>query len=64
MLIVVPRPGHTIDPSAVLATFEGKVAKWWLPDAVVTVPELPHTATGKIQKIALRDRFRNHYMSK
>ncbi len=63
LLLVVARPGHTIDPASVLAIFEGKIAKWWLPDAVVVVPELPHTATGKIQKLALRERWRDHYMA-
>jgi len=63
LLLVVPRPGHTIDPEAVLKIYEGKVAKWWLPDAVLVVPELPHTATGKLQKNALRDTYRDHYMA-
>ena len=62
LLIVVPRPGHQIDTSEVLHVFAGKVAKWWLPDAVLVVSELPHTATGKIQKIALRDKFRDHLL--
>ena len=39
---------------------QDKVAKWWLPDDVVFVDEIPHTATGKIQKMALRDRFRDY----
>ncbi len=64
LLLVVPRPGHTIDTESVLRIFDGKIAKWWLPDAVVVVDELPHTATGKIQKLALRDRFRDYYLAK
>ena len=63
LLLVVPRPGHTVDPAAVLTVFEGKIAKWWLPDTVLVVPDLPHTATGKILKTALRDRYRDHYLS-
>src|SRR3984885_7063278 len=51
LLLVVPRPGHTVDVASVLLGFEGKVAKWWLPDAVLVVDELPHTATGKLQKL-------------
>jgi fatty-acyl-CoA synthase len=35
----------------------GKIAKWWMPDDVQFVPEIPHTATGKIQKTALREQF-------
>jgi fatty-acyl-CoA synthase len=62
LLLVVPRPGHTIDPASVLSIFEGKVAKWWVPDAVVEVAELPHTATGKIQKLAIRERYRDYYL--
>jgi fatty-acyl-CoA synthase len=62
LLLVVPRSGHTIDPDSVLAIFEGKVAKWWLPDAVIQVNELPHTATGKLQKLTLRERYRDHYL--
>jgi acyl-CoA synthetase (AMP-forming)/AMP-acid ligase II len=61
LLLVVPRPGHTFDADSILRSFEGKVAKWWLPDAVLEVAELPHTATGKIQKLVLRERYRDHY---
>jgi 3-(methylthio)propionyl---CoA ligase len=60
LLLVVPRPGHTIDPASVLQIYEGKVAKWWLPDAVLVVAELPHTATGKLLKTALRSRYRDY----
>ncbi len=63
LLLVVARPGRTIDTESVTRIFDGKVAKWWVPDAVVVVPELPHTATGKIQKLALRERFRDHYLT-
>jgi fatty-acyl-CoA synthase len=38
----------------------GKVASWWLPDDVAFVDEIPHTATGKILKTVLRDRFRDY----
>ncbi len=37
LLLVVPRPGHTVDPASVLALYEGKVAKWWRPDEVLVV---------------------------
>jgi fatty-acyl-CoA synthase len=39
---------------------EGKIAKWWMPDDVMFVDEIPHTATGKIQKTALRDQFADY----
>jgi fatty-acyl-CoA synthase len=61
LLLVVPRPGHLIDPDTVLQSYQGRVAKWWLPDAVVVVTELPHTATGKLLKTALRRRYRDYY---
>ena len=41
---------------------DGKVAKWWLPDDVVFVDELPHTATGKLQKMKLREQFREYHL--
>ena len=61
LLLVVARPGHTVDPESVLQIYQGKVAKWWLPDAVLVVPELPHTATGKLLKTDLRSRYRDYY---
>ncbi len=61
LLLVVPRPGHTVDPESVLQIYQGQVPKWWLPDAVVVLPELPHTATGKLLKTALRSRFREYF---
>ncbi|MCA1941561.1 MAG: long-chain-fatty-acid--CoA ligase [Caenispirillum bisanense] len=63
LLIVVPRDGREIDPAALLAWFDGKVAKWWIPDAVLVVDQLPHTATGKLQKTALRDRYADHLLT-
>ena len=60
LLVVVPREGRTIDPADLLKIYDGKVPNWWLPDAVVSVEELPHTATGKVQKVALRNKFRDY----
>ncbi|TYR30525.1 long-chain-fatty-acid--CoA ligase [Mesorhizobium microcysteis] len=60
LLIVVPKPGRAPTREALLAFMEGKIAKWWLPDDVVVVDEIPHTATGKIQKGTLREQFRDH----
>jgi fatty-acyl-CoA synthase len=39
---------------------QGRIAKWWMPDDVVMIEEIPHTATGKIQKMTLRDMFRDY----
>lgn len=60
LLLVVAKPGATLDPAAVLSVYEGRVPKWWLPDAVVVVDELPHTATGKLQKNVLRAKYWEH----
>jgi fatty-acyl-CoA synthase len=60
LLLVVPKAGREIDAKSLLTFYEGKVAKWWLPDAVVVVDELPHTATGKLSKAALREKYRDY----
>jgi Acyl-CoA synthetases (AMP-forming)/AMP-acid ligases II len=43
---------------------EDKVAKWWLPDDIVFVDELPHTATGKLLKTDLRDEYKEFLLNK
>jgi len=60
LLCVVLHPGAALTREELLAWFEGKVAKWWIPDDVVFVEELPHTATGKLSKKDLRERFRDY----
>jgi fatty-acyl-CoA synthase len=62
LLLVVPAPGRRVTPEDVLKVYEGKVAKWWLPDAILVVDELPHTATGKLQKTTLRGRYQDYYL--
>jgi fatty-acyl-CoA synthase len=57
LLLVVPRNGHTIDTADLMKLYDGAVAKWWLPDAVVVVDSLPHGATGKLNKRALRQTY-------
>ncbi len=57
LLIVVNKPGRHVTREAMLEYLKGKIAKWWMPDDVVFVDEIPHTATGKIQKMALREKF-------
>ncbi|MGH7153462.1 MAG: AMP-binding enzyme, partial [Acetobacteraceae bacterium] len=59
LLLLAPRPGHSIDTASVLALYDGQVAKWWIPDAVIVVDELPHTATGKLNKLALREKYQD-----
>ena len=58
LLIIVRDAGSDIDKEGVLAYLDGKIATWWMPDEVVFVDEIPHTATGKIQKMKLREQFR------
>ena len=60
LLVVVPKEGRSPSRDALLAFLEDKVAKWALPDDVVFLPELPHTATGKILKTKLREIFAGH----
>ena len=62
LLIVVPAPGASPTREDMLEHLDGRVAKWWLPDDVVFVDELPHTATGKISKLTLRQRFRDYLL--
>jgi len=57
LLIIVAKEGQKPTREDILSYMEGKVAKWWMPDDVVFVDEIPHTATGKIQKLALRQQF-------
>lgn len=60
LLIVVPKQGRSPSREEMLAYMTGKIAKWWLPDDVVLVEAIPHTATGKIQKTALREQFKDY----
>jgi len=57
LMVVVKRPGTELTGAELLAYLSDKVAKWWLPDDVQFVTELPHTATGKLQKMKLRELF-------
>lgn len=60
LLVIVPKQGEEIAKDSIFSFMEGKIAKWWMPDDIVFVDELPHTATGKIKKTALRDQFRQY----
>ena len=54
---VVLRPGASLDADELLAWLADRVAKWWLPDRVVFIDEVPKTSVGKFSKKDLRDRF-------
>jgi acyl-CoA synthetase (AMP-forming)/AMP-acid ligase II len=60
LLVVMTKPGASVSREELLAFFDGRIAKWQIPDDVVFVDELPHTATGKLQKLKLREQFRDH----
>jgi fatty-acyl-CoA synthase len=60
IVVAVKRPGQDISKDELLRFYEGKIAKWWMPDDVVFVNELPHTATGKLSKLTLRQQFKDY----
>jgi fatty-acyl-CoA synthase len=60
LLIVEPKPGAQPTKEQLLAYLEGKIAKWWMPDDVVLVEKIPLGATGKINKLALREQFKDY----
>jgi fatty-acyl-CoA synthase len=60
LLVCVRAKGADIGKQQVLDFLKDKVAKWWLPDDVVFVEELPHTATGKLLKTKLREDFKGY----
>ncbi|HAJ47532.1 MAG TPA: long-chain fatty acid--CoA ligase, partial [Alphaproteobacteria bacterium] len=57
LLICIRKAGATVTKEEVLGFLQGRIAKWWMPDDVVFVEAIPHTATGKIQKVELRQQF-------
>jgi 3-(methylthio)propionyl---CoA ligase len=62
LLVVVCKPGASVSRQELLAFFDGKIAKWWTPDDVVFVDAIPLGATGKMQKIKLREQFKDHVL--
>ncbi len=60
LLVVIKKPGAELTREQMLEFYDGKIAKWWTPDDVVFVDEIPHTATGKIQKLKLREQFKDY----
>ena len=59
LLVVVLKKDISATREEILAFLKGKIASWWMPDEIVFVDEIPHTATGKIQKMVLRKRFKD-----
>ena len=62
LLVVVKKSGAEVTREELLAFYEGKIAKWWTPDDVVFVDAIPLGATGKMQKIKLREQFKDHVL--
>jgi fatty-acyl-CoA synthase len=62
LLVIVLKKDQRATKEELLGFLQGKIAKWWMPDDVAIVDEIPHTATGKIQKIALRERFSEYVL--
>ena len=60
LVIAVKKSGASVTREDLLKFYQGKVAKWWTPDDVVFVEQLPHTATGKLLKTKLRQDFRDY----
>ena len=64
MLFIVTNSGDPIEKDSIIEFLSDKVAKWWLPDEIIFLKELPHGATGKLQKFELREEYNNYYMEK
>jgi fatty-acyl-CoA synthase len=62
LLVVVLKQGQGATREEILGFMQGKIANWWMPDDVVFVPEIPHTATGKILKTALREQMKDYVL--
>jgi len=62
LLIVAPRPGRNPDRDGLIGFLRQQFPRWMLPEDVVIVTELPHTATGKLMKTRLREMYRDHVL--
>jgi acyl-CoA synthetase (AMP-forming)/AMP-acid ligase II len=62
LVVVRTQAGQDLNKNEMLSFLEGKIAKWWTPDDIVFVDELPHTATGKLSKLQLRERFKDYIL--
>jgi acyl-CoA synthetase (AMP-forming)/AMP-acid ligase II len=60
IVVAVKKAGQEVSKDELLRFYEGKIAKWWMPDDVLFVPELPHTATGKLSKLTLRQQLKDY----
>jgi fatty-acyl-CoA synthase len=63
LLLVVRKEGSEVSRAEILEHLSRHVAKWWLPDEILFVDSLPHTATGKLLKTALRAQYRDYELA-
>jgi fatty-acyl-CoA synthase len=63
LLLVVRKEGSDVTAEEIVAHLSGCVAKWWLPDEILFVDALPHTATGKLLKTKLREQYRDYQLA-
>ena len=63
LLLVVRKEGSAVSEAEIREHLAANVAKWWLPDEILFVDSLPHTATGKLLKTALREQYRDHQLA-
>jgi fatty-acyl-CoA synthase len=64
MGVVVPKEGATVDIDELKQQLAEQFVRYWVPDRIDIVEEIPKTATGKFRKIALREQYRDAYASK
>ena len=64
LLFLITKDGNQIDKQEINDFLLEKVVKWWLPDDIIFVKELPHGATGKLLKVDLREEYKEHLMEK
>ena len=64
LLFLITKDGNEIDKKEINDFLLEKVVKWWLPDDIIFVKELPHGATGKLLKVELREEYKEHLMEK
>lgn len=62
VLLAIKQPGSSLSEDDVKAYLDDKIVKWWMPDKVLFVEELPHTATGKLHKVPLREQYHDLLM--
>jgi 3-(methylthio)propionyl---CoA ligase len=62
ILLIVKKPGAQTSEAAIIEYLKDKIAKWWIPDEILFVDELPHTATGKILKRQIRDEYKDYQL--